>query len=153
MVTIQRFKFNSRSRQEGESVATFVAALRHLAIHCEYGVSLSDMLRDRLICGVNDDRIQRRLLAEAKIDFTKALAVAQAMETAESTCKPQKWRRRYQRPRRRSTTRAAVTQSVGAEVAVKTVTGVAVNTDPPLAGTWRLSAMPVARKTTLQRCA
>ena len=72
MVTIQRFKFNSRSRQEGESVATFVAALRHLAIHCEYGVSLSDMLRDRLICGVNDDRIQRRLLAEAKIDFTKA---------------------------------------------------------------------------------
>ena len=34
-----------------------------------------------------------------------------------------------------------MTQSVGAEVAV---TGVAVNTDPPLAGTWRLSAMPVA---------
>ena len=41
------------------------------------------MLRDQLICGINDDRIQRRLLAKTKSDFTKALAVAQAMETAE----------------------------------------------------------------------
>lgn len=37
VVTVQRFKFNSRSRQPGESVAKFVAALRHLAIYCEYG--------------------------------------------------------------------------------------------------------------------
>ena len=34
-VTMQRFKFNSRSRQAEESIATYVAALRHLAIHCE----------------------------------------------------------------------------------------------------------------------
>ena len=60
VVTVQRFKFNSRSRQADESVATFVAELRHLAIHCEYGDSLNDMLRDRLICGINDPRIQRR---------------------------------------------------------------------------------------------
>ena len=83
VVTVQRYKFNSRSRKEGETVATFVAELRRLAIHCEFGDSLNDMLRDRLICGINDARIQRRLLSEGKIDFTKALELAQAMETAD----------------------------------------------------------------------
>ena len=65
VVTVERFKFNSRFRRTGESVATFVAELRHLALHCEYGDSLNDMLRDRLICGINNARIQRRLLSES----------------------------------------------------------------------------------------
>ena len=56
-----------------------MAELRHLAIHCEYGNSLNDMLRDRLI----SPRIQRWLLAETAIDFAKALKVALAMETAD----------------------------------------------------------------------
>ena len=67
VVIVQRYKFNSRLRQPEESVATFVAALRHLAIHCDYGDSLNDMLRDRLICGIIEPRIQRRLLAERGI--------------------------------------------------------------------------------------
>ena len=83
VVTVQRYKFNSRVRQPEESVAKFVAALRHLAIHCDYGDALNDMLRDRLICGINDARIQRRLLAEAKVDFKRAMEIAQAMETAD----------------------------------------------------------------------
>ena len=83
VVTVQRYKFNSRTRREGEMVATFVAELRHLAIHCEFGDSLNDMLQDRLICGVNDPGIQHRLLSEGKIDFAKALELAQATETAD----------------------------------------------------------------------
>lgn len=83
VVTVERFKFHSRSRQAGESIATFVAALRHLAIHCEFGETLNDMLRDRLICGVNDIQIQRRLLSESKADFARVLEVAQSIETAD----------------------------------------------------------------------
>ena len=30
-------------------------------------------MRDCLVCGVNDERIQRRLLAESRLDFKKAL--------------------------------------------------------------------------------
>ena len=82
-MTVQRYKFISRVRQPEESVAKFVATLRHLAIHCGYGDSLNDMLRDRLICGINDARIQRRLLAETKVDFKRAMKIAQAMETAD----------------------------------------------------------------------
>ncbi|GFR94635.1 polyprotein, partial [Elysia marginata] len=40
------------------------------------------MLRDRLVCGINDRRIQHRLLSEGTLTFSKALEIAQAMETA-----------------------------------------------------------------------
>ena len=40
------------------------------------------MLRDRLVCGINDEHIQRRLLAEHSLDFKKALKIATSMETA-----------------------------------------------------------------------
>ena len=41
------------------------------------------MLRERLICGVNDVCIQQRLLAESQLEFKKALELATAMETAD----------------------------------------------------------------------
>ena len=63
-VIVQQFRFNSRSRQEGESVAKFTAELQRLSEHCEFGAVLSDMLRDRLVIGIMNDRIQQRLLAE-----------------------------------------------------------------------------------------
>lgn len=57
---VQRFKFNSRIQKSGESIAEYVAELRKLALHCDYK-DWEEMLRDRLVCGVNDDRIQQRL--------------------------------------------------------------------------------------------
>ena len=58
-VIVERFKFHSRSRLERENVAEFVAGLRRLSEHCQFGTTLEDMLRDRLVCGISDDRIQR----------------------------------------------------------------------------------------------
>ena len=80
-VPVQRFQFNTRCRQSGESIGQFVAALRQLSEHCNFGGSLDDMLRDRLICGVDDGRIQRRLLAETDLDFKRAYELAVAMES------------------------------------------------------------------------
>ena len=34
------------------------------------------------MCGINDEQIQRRLLAESSLDFTKATKIATSMETA-----------------------------------------------------------------------
>ena len=44
---IQRFKFNSRIRHSDESVRAYVAALRSLTEHCNYGETLNAMLQDR----------------------------------------------------------------------------------------------------------
>ncbi|XP_036002862.1 uncharacterized protein K02A2.6-like [Fundulus heteroclitus] len=86
-VIVQRFKFHTHSRKQGVSVPAFVAELRALSEHCEFGDVLNDMLRDRLVCGINDDSIQRRLLSEAKLTYKKALEIAQAMETATNNTK------------------------------------------------------------------
>lgn len=69
-------------RRPTVSVAEYVAELRKLAQDCNYGETLPQMLRDRLVCGINDDRIQRRLLSETNLTFESALSLAQAMESA-----------------------------------------------------------------------
>ncbi|XP_062501692.1 uncharacterized protein K02A2.6-like [Corticium candelabrum] len=79
---VQRFRFNSRSQKPGESVVQFMAELRRFSTDCDFGDTLADMLRDRLVCGVSDGRIQRRLLQEKELTFDKALSLARAMETA-----------------------------------------------------------------------
>lgn len=79
---MQRWKFNTRNRKSDETVGDYVAELRKLAQDCNYGESLTVMLRDRLVCGINDDRIQRRLLSDDGLTFDKALKFAQAMEAA-----------------------------------------------------------------------
>ena len=45
------------------------------------------MLRDRIVCGINDDSIQRRLLSESKLDYAKAVETALNMETAAQSMK------------------------------------------------------------------
>ena len=68
---MQRFKFNSRQRKLEETVVEYIAVLRKLALDCNYGDKLSEMLRDRLVCGIGDDRIQRRLFSEPDLSFKK----------------------------------------------------------------------------------
>ena len=62
---MQQFRFNSRKRQESETIANYVAELRRLAEFCNYGDALNKMLRDRLVWGVRDKYIQKKLLADS----------------------------------------------------------------------------------------
>ena len=48
---------------------------------------LHDMLRDRLVCGLRDMKLQRRLLAEPSLTFKKAFELTQAAEVAERSTK------------------------------------------------------------------
>ena len=60
-----------------------MAELRKIAEHCEYGTVLSDMLRDRLVCGIHGKAVQRHMLQEKTLSFDKALEMAVAAEAAE----------------------------------------------------------------------
>ena len=64
---VERFKFHSRSRKPRESVVRFVVELRALAEFCNFGDILNVMLLDCIVCGINNDTTQRRLLAEPEI--------------------------------------------------------------------------------------
>ncbi len=60
----------------------FVLELRSLAEFCNFGDTLEVMLRDRLVCRINNNRMQQRLLSEPKLTFKRALELAQEVETA-----------------------------------------------------------------------
>ena len=86
-VIVCRFQFNIRKQQAGETVAEYVAALRKAAEFCGYGDSLSEMLCDRLVCGITDTSVQKRLLAEKDLTLDKAVSLAQSVEIAEKGAK------------------------------------------------------------------
>ena len=78
--TLQRLRFNSRVCQPGQPTSVFGSSLRELSEYCEFGESPGNMLRDRLVCDIADERIQRRLPAERELSFAKAWDIARAME-------------------------------------------------------------------------
>lgn len=84
---VQRTKFENRFRHPSESISQFVASLRHLSEHCEFGESIEERLCERLVRGVNDEKIQRRLLSEADLTLQKAIDIAQAMVLSETGAK------------------------------------------------------------------
>lgn len=64
-------------------MANFGAELQQLTEHCDSGTVLDDMLHDRLVCVVNSDTIQCRLLGETlPLTFKKAQGVSLSMEMA-----------------------------------------------------------------------
>ena len=83
MISFQRKK----NRCAGESISTYVAELHHLSEHCDFGTSLKEMLCDRIVCGIEDPKIQRRLLAEPELTFDKAFELAIASESADKNAK------------------------------------------------------------------
>ena len=84
---LQRFKFHTCVRKPGETVDTYVAELRALAEHCNFGETLEVMLRDRPVCRIGDDSIQKRLLAESTLDYKRALEMARGLEVAAKNLK------------------------------------------------------------------
>lgn len=52
--------------------------------HCEYGAKVDDMLRDRTVCGLHDNALQRRLLVETTQTLSKELHMARAAVATES---------------------------------------------------------------------
>ena len=80
---VQPFYFKTRIEEMEETLSEFVAGLHRLSECCQFAATLDDMLRDRLVCGIWDCRIQQHLLAETDLTFQKALEISQAIEAAE----------------------------------------------------------------------
>ncbi len=54
LVIAERFRFHKRNQAKGESVSEYIAELRRLSEHCQFGAGLADALRDRLVCGMHN---------------------------------------------------------------------------------------------------
>ena len=85
--SIQCQRFYSRSRKPNETFAAFVSELHSIAKFCSFGANLEEMLKDRIVCGINNVRIQQHLLSEKTLTFDTAVQQAQSVETAAKNVK------------------------------------------------------------------
>ena len=60
----------------------YVTKFRQLTTNCNFGDYLDQALLDRFVCGLLTGSIQRRLLTESDLSFTRAVQIAQGMEAA-----------------------------------------------------------------------
>ncbi|CAH0699337.1 unnamed protein product [Spodoptera exigua] len=74
------FQFYKRDQKRGESVSDYVAALRKLSATCNFR-DLERMLRDRLVCGMCDEKLQYELLKRDNLSYQD---VVDAMFSSES---------------------------------------------------------------------
>ncbi|XP_075534895.1 uncharacterized protein LOC142586139 [Dermacentor variabilis] len=79
----ERAKFYRRAQHEGEPLPEYVAELRKLSQTCQFGASLDEALRDRFVCGLLREDVQRVLFTEGDtLTFSRAVDRALAMEAA-----------------------------------------------------------------------
>ena len=79
-VIFERARFNKRIQQDGESVESFVLALYNLAEHCSYGSLHDEMIRDRLVVGLQDSKVSETLQLDPDLTLDKAVTTARQRE-------------------------------------------------------------------------
>ena len=79
-IIFERAKFNRRAQEEGETVDEFVTALNKLAEHCNYGILVEEMIRDRLVVGLRDAKLSEKLQLNSELTLEKAVNQARQSE-------------------------------------------------------------------------
>ncbi|XP_067023901.1 uncharacterized protein [Acropora muricata] len=73
--TFQRYNFNMRVQQEGETVDAYVTALKTLAKTCNFGQLQDDLLRDRIVIGIKDNATKKKLLNMPRLTLKECIDV------------------------------------------------------------------------------
>ena len=76
----ERAKFNQRVQGPDEPVDSFITALYCLVEFCEYGSLRDEMIRDRLVVGLQNAKLSERLQMDATLSLEKAVNMARQSE-------------------------------------------------------------------------
>ena len=87
-VPFERYRFNSRQQEPGETFDRYVTSLRQIADKCAFDtITPDDILRDRIVFGIADDKVRERLLREPELSLAKALDICRASEMSQAQIK------------------------------------------------------------------
>ena len=73
LVIAERFTLHRRNQRPEETIMHYLVELWRLASHCDFNNYLEEALRDRFVCGLRSESIQKQLLTEDKLDLKHAL--------------------------------------------------------------------------------
>ena len=79
VIIAERYKFYERIQNTDESISEFIAALRKLSIKCEFREFLNEALRDKLVCGLRNGKVRKRLLIEKDLTLDKAIEISKSL--------------------------------------------------------------------------
>ena len=87
-IIYKRYKFmNNRSQEQTESIDTYVTALQALAETCKFGTLKDHLIRDRIVCGVRENAVRRKLLQESGLTLSKCVDICRAVEATSAQLK------------------------------------------------------------------
>ena len=75
-----RYKFFSYNQNEDQNIDDYVTELKLKSSHCEFGKLKESLIRDRIVAGTKDKRVQERLFREPDLTLDKAIAICRAAE-------------------------------------------------------------------------
>ena len=81
--TYERYIFNSCT-QNGRTIDAFVTDLRSKAKTCEFGDLQDSLIRDRIVCGIDDNNTRERLRRNNALTLEKAIDAVRAAETSKT---------------------------------------------------------------------
>ena len=73
-----------RKQGETESVDNFITDLHTLAKHCGYNDLHDEMIRDRIVVGIRDNRLSERMQMEPDLTLEKAVSLARQSESVKT---------------------------------------------------------------------
>ena len=79
-IIYERYRFNNRSQDAGESIDTCASNLRSLSDTCNFGMLKDEMLRDRIVCGVRDSSLRKKLLQVPELTLEKCIDMCRSAE-------------------------------------------------------------------------
>lgn len=83
--TYERYVFNQRSQNEGETVDHYITSLKMLAKSCNFCNCLADsLLRDRIVLGIRSSTAKKRLLQERNLDLNRCIDICKSQEASET---------------------------------------------------------------------
>lgn len=78
----ERFLFNTAVQKVGQSYDSYFTELRNHANNCDYGDLKEDLIRDRIVVGIINKKLQERLLQTDDLTLKKAIEKCRASEAA-----------------------------------------------------------------------
>lgn len=69
----ERFMFYQRKQKDGEPFDTFLMDIKRLARTCEFTDRENEMLRDQIVMGIQDKKVQLRMLEMSDLTYEKAV--------------------------------------------------------------------------------
>nr|XP_061820643.1 uncharacterized protein K02A2.6-like [Nerophis lumbriciformis] len=81
--TYERYVFRSRVQAHGESFDSFVTDLRLKAQTCYFATLKDSMIRDQIVCGIEDKKVRERLLRETELSLENAIKICHAAELSQ----------------------------------------------------------------------